>query len=247
MVTASLIPFIAVGVQKYFFFEPFSDIPEGYLRQFVQISDAVVAEIFRFGSIVFAYFEAKKGRVWSVWFGVLASIGIMIYDMSVGMEFANPQMLKTYLFSCFIGELFGLRAILGTSFEDVVKKMKEKSVSETEPGVSETETQAKQKEPKRVSETKQKQDSETPMKRNKPVSTKQLKHDGTKQKTVSLKQSAETVSVDGFSKSFTASQLKSKASLYRLRLRNGEGRTETNEANLKKFETAYFELTKTEL
>lgn len=215
----SAIPFLSVAVMKYFWFTEIVSVPSTLWESFLEVSSAGVSEAFRLGSLIAAFYEAKRNRTISVAFGVALSISIMLYDMHVGYMFSEPKMLTTYLFSCIIGELLAIRAVFGEAFEtSIVKYFSKPEVISIKPeaeAASETEVEVKKPE------------------------IKKKKASASRKRTLASKK---TVQVSGFSGHFNESQINSKIAQYEAKLKKGIGKAETNQANILKFQKALTEV-----
>lgn len=225
---AALITFVAVGIWKFFFFQTSIQIPNPRLELFLEITAAGISELFRFLSLVMAFYESKKNRVVSVWFGILLSLGIMFYDIRIGWIYASSETIETFWFLCGIGELIGIRAIFGHAFEEGINKFRksvklESLLFETEivkPEISEL----KQEPVKPVSNKKPR------VKKNAPIQAPKVID-------------SDSVAVDGFSKPLSASEIRSKIKQYAWKLKNGKGNQMTNDRNIEKLRHAYHTLT----
>lgn len=209
--------FLAVGAWKYFFYLEQVDIPSNFWQQYLIIEAGFASEVFRLASLILAYYEAKQGRVVSVWFGILTSIVVMAFDIRIGYMFDSQAALSTYIFFCWFGELIGIRAIFGRAFEDTIAKWLGYRLS---------------------------QKVVTTMKPKNQQTTTTVTQDKTLDMSEWFTVNGDEVLVKGFKNPFTAKTLKWKIGEYKSKNKSGVGKKTTNDFNIKKLQAALKELTK---
>lgn len=205
------IPFASVWVSKYFWFQEVIHLPNARWEMFQEMASSGITEVFRLGSLIMAFYEAKRGRKISVYFGIMVSLAIMLYDIRVGYFMAERLLYETYVFLCVVGELIAIRAIFGEAFESGIVKQVIETVN------PKTEIVKPKPPPKKSANVSMKQGKR---KRSRP------------------KKDEEPIQVDGFSEPMTSSEIQRKLKQYEWKLVNGKGRPETAQANITKLKMA---------
>lgn len=243
------IMFLAVAVWKFFFFQVQISAPVLFWERFLEASAAGASEVFRMGSLIMAYYESKKGRKITVWFGILISLSIMAYDIHLGSWVTTAETFETYIFFCLFSELIGIRAIFGYAFEEALARPLKvsKPAPETKEDVSKAEPETKPIISKDTTIQPAPQDI-SPLMVTLPDGlweelVSEPAPDVSENDTGVSKNDIEVICVDGFKAPLSASDIKSKIGQYQWKLDQGLGRDVTNRANIQKLSAAYEQLT----